>query len=87
MIYILFDNESNKSTGGQKTYQQHIDYGQIACYSGIKSSIDLVEDTLAFKESLNQDINQDGIRIIVVKCSYDDETPRPPIKVVKRSEV
>tara|TARA_B100000795_G_scaffold165047_1_gene124145 strand:+ start:6874 stop:7944 length:1071 start_codon:yes stop_codon:yes gene_type:complete len=87
LIYILFDNESNKSTGGQKTYQQHIDYGQIACYSGIKSSIDLVEDTLAFKESLNQDINQDGIRIIVVKCSYDDETPRPPIKVVKRSEV
>ena len=34
LIYVLFDNESNKSTGGQNTYQQHIDYKSIAQASG-----------------------------------------------------
>ena len=33
-IESLFDNESNKSTGGQKTYQRHINYKNII---GIKS--------------------------------------------------
>ena len=28
--YIIFDNESNKSTGGQSSYQSHINYNQIA---------------------------------------------------------
>ena len=30
LTYILFDNESNKSTGGQNTYQNHVDYKAIA---------------------------------------------------------
>jgi thiamine pyrophosphate-dependent acetolactate synthase large subunit-like protein len=30
LIYIIFDNKSNKSTAGQRTYQDHIDYLNIA---------------------------------------------------------
>ena len=36
LTYILFDNESNKSTGGQKTLQGHLDYIGIAKNSGFK---------------------------------------------------
>ena len=35
LTYILFDNESNKSTGGQNTYQAHVDYKAIAKASGL----------------------------------------------------
>jgi len=34
LTYLLFDNESNKSTGGQATYQSHVDYIGIAKSSG-----------------------------------------------------
>ena len=30
LTYILFDNEQNKSTGGQRTYQEHLNYINIA---------------------------------------------------------
>ena len=82
LTYILFDNESNKSTGGQKTYQGHINYIGIAESSGISSynlEIDNLKDfTLAIK-SFQKTL---GIKFIHVKCSYDSETPRPPLKEV-----
>lgn len=72
LTYILFDNEQNKSTGGQNTYQSHVDYKSIALASGLKL-IDSIEDISTNK----------GIKFLYLKCGIDDETPRPPIEVVK----
>jgi len=83
LTYILFDNEQNKSTGGQNTYQGHIDYINIAKASNIHA----VEKTLStlddFSTIINDIKNQSGIKFICVKCGLDDETPRPPLEVVK----
>ncbi len=86
LTYILFDNESNKSTGGQNTYQSHINYIEIAKNSNL-DVIDKVIDTLEdFSKTINKLKNRSGIKFICVKCGLDDETPRPPLEVVKVKE-
>jgi len=85
LTYVLFDNEQNKSTGGQNTYQSHVDYINIAKASNLNVineniiSVDVLENTL--KQFDNKMIN-----FVCVKCGLDDETPRPPLDVVKVSE-
>lgn len=83
LTYILFDNESNKSTGGQNTYQSHIDYINIAK----SSNLDIVEKVINsledFSKALNSMQDRKGLKFICVKCGLDDETPRPPLNVVK----
>jgi phosphonopyruvate decarboxylase len=86
LTYILFDNEQNKSTGGQNTYQSHVDYISIAKASGL----DVIEKTITSLDDFSniidtQKINK-SLKFILVKCGLDDETPRPPIEVVKVSE-
>lgn len=86
LTYILFDNESNKSTGGQNTYQSHVDYINIAKNSNI-DTLDRVIDSLDnFSETIESMKNKTGLRFICVKCGLDDETPRPPLDVVKVNE-
>ncbi len=86
LTYILFDNESNKSTGGQNTYQSHIDYINIAKNSNI-DTLDRVIDSLDnFSETIESMKNKTGLKFICVKCGLDDETPRPPLDVVKVNE-
>lgn len=71
LTYILFDNEQNKSTGGQNTYQSHIDYIGIAKSSNLNViDIDKMD-------------NQKGLKFVYIKCGVDEVTPRPPIEVVK----
>ncbi|OCL85939.1 hypothetical protein AAX27_02121 [Aliarcobacter thereius] len=83
LTYILFDNESNKSTGGQNTYQSHIDYIAIAKACGLNATEKIVYNI----EELEQKIkNTKGLNFIHVKCGIDDETPRHPIEVVKVSK-
>ena len=86
LTYILFDNEQNKSTGEQNTYQSHVDYINIAK----SSSIDTIEksiDTLNDFSNIMADIkNKHGLKFMCVKCGLDDETPRPPLDIVKVSE-
>ena len=85
LTYILFDNEQNKSTGGQNTYQSHVDYINIAKASNLNvvnkeiKNVDLLLDTLT-------KLNNKSINFICVKCGLDDETPRPPLDTVKVSE-
>ena len=83
LTYILFDNESNKSTGGQNTYQNHVNYVNIAKSSGF----DIVENVVKSIEDFNFIINNTktdiGLKFVCVKCGTDDETPRPPIDVVR----
>lgn len=83
LTYILFDNESNKSTGGQNTYQSHINYIAITKACGLNASENIVYKV----EDLEQKIKDTkGLNFIHVKCGIDDETPRPPIEVVKVSK-
>ena len=87
LTYILFDNESNKSTGGQNTYQNHVNYVNIAKSSGF----DIIENVVNSIENFNLIINNIktdmGLKFVCVKCGIDDETPRPPIDVVKINKI
>jgi len=83
LTYILFDNESNKSTGGQNSYQNHLDYISIAKASGL----DVYENTITsldeFNDAIDTLIKEKGLKFFHIKCGIDEETPRPPIEVVK----
>ncbi len=81
LTYVLFDNEQNKSTGGQNTYQSHVDYIDIAKGSNLNPVEDLVTSVDTLSDILST--NNRGLNFICVKCGLDDETPRPPLDVVK----
>ena len=80
LTYILFDNEQNKSTGGQNTYQTHLDYINIAKNSGFEVANDMVKTVDNFKSTV---ANVKGLKFFCVKCGIDKETPRPPLEIVK----
>lgn len=86
LTYILFDNESNKSTGGQNTYQKHIDYINMARSSNITVTDSIITTIEEFDKTINSLNHKNGINFIYVKCGIDDETPRPPLEVVKVSQ-
>lgn len=79
LTYILFDNEQNKSTGGQNTYQRHLDYSNIAKHSGF-AIYDLIKSVDSIETIVK---NVSGLKFICVKCGVDEETPRPPLDVIK----
>ena len=83
--YILFDNESNKSTGGQATYQDHISYLGIAKNSGLN----VIDKTITQIDDFSQTLDNldNGLNFVYVKCSYDDTTPRPPVDVITINKV
>jgi len=85
LTYILFDNEQNKSTGGQNTYQSHVDYINIAKASNLNVVDEEIKNVELLSDTLKQ-LNNKNINFICVKCGLDDETPRPPLDVVKVSE-
>ena len=83
LTYILFDNEQNKSTGGQNTYQNHIDYMSLVKSANIdifNKKITRLDDFLVSIDKLNE---KSGAKFIYVKCGVDDETPRPPLSTIK----
>jgi len=79
LTYIVFDNEQNKSTGGQNTYQKHINYLEIAKNANIASA----EKTITLVDDFLDVIKGDKMRFIHIKCSTDEQTPRPPLDTVK----
>lgn len=83
LTYLLFDNESNKSTGGQNSYQSHVDYINIAKSSGLTTVDEIIKDLSTFTTTLESIKSTKGLKFLCVKCGVDDETPRPPIDVVK----
>jgi phosphonopyruvate decarboxylase len=85
LTYILFDNEQNKSTGGQNTYQSHVDYIGIAKASNLNAIDKTIQKTDELINTLDKTDNK-SINFIHVKCGLDDETPRPPLEVVKVKE-
>ncbi|HIP27206.1 MAG TPA: thiamine pyrophosphate-binding protein [Flavobacteriaceae bacterium] len=84
LTYVLFDNEQNKSTGGQNTYQNHVDYIGIAKNSNLNVTEEVITDLNDFLNLMNS--KSRGLNFLCVKCGIDDETPRPPLDVVKVNE-
>jgi len=85
LTYILFDNEQNKSTGGQNTYQSHVDYINIARASNLNVIYEEIKSVKKLSDTLNK-LDNKFINFICVKCGLDDETLRPPLEVVKVKE-
>jgi len=81
--YIVFDNQQNKSTGGQNTYQTHLDYPMIARASGLDS----FDDAITSSEELISKIQNTKHNFFWVRCGLDEVTPRPPINVVLNNEL
>jgi phosphonopyruvate decarboxylase len=86
LTYILFDNEQNKSTGGQNTYQSHVDYINMAKSSNINTVENVITTMQKFTDAMNDVKNTNELKFVCVKCGLDDETPRPPLDVVKKSK-
>lgn len=86
MTYIVFDNEQNKSTGGQNTYQSHVDYLGIARASGLETPASILESVERFGEVLDRTEESRSLRLLHVKCGVDEVTPRPPVEVVRAKE-
>ena len=82
LTYILFDNEQNKSTGGQNTYQNHLDYINIAFSSGFNTIKDKIVSLDKFNLN-NKEVT--GLKFMLVKCGVDKETPRPPLDIIVRN--
>lgn len=82
LTYIIFDNESNKSTGGQKTYQDHINYSLLAKSANIQNTY-IANTNRSFLSALKK--TTQGVHLIHTKCSYDAETTRPPIEVIAKN--
>jgi len=87
LIYIVFDNESNKSTGGQRTYQEHIDYLGVAKSAGLNTHDKEIRDLPTFEYVMQLLGERNGATVLHVKCAYDEEVPRPPLDVVRRRRV
>lgn len=85
LTYILFDNESNKSTGGQNSYQNHLNYIDIVKSSGFEVIEKTIKELSQFSQVLQKSKNKSGLKFIHVKCGLDEEIPRPPLEIVKVS--
>ena len=85
LTYILFDNEQNKSTGGQNSYQSHIDYKLIAKASGFNIEDKTIISIDEFNEFLEKEKN--GITFAHIKCDIDEVTPRPPVEAVAVNKI
>lgn len=85
LTYLLFDNESNKSTGGQNTFQSHLDYSAIAQACGLKVVPQTIRDTKIFSQVIPALMQAKGINFVHVKAAYDETMERPSRKVIRES--
>ena len=85
LAYLLFDNESNKSTGGQCTYQAHVNYSAIAAACGA-STFPLADKTDVFMSSLATLDKETGFMFLHIKAAFDDDMPRPLATEIKSSQ-
>lgn len=86
LSYIVFDNESNKSTGGQNTFQKHISYMDILDYCGFIESKEIKDINNMKSYILYLKDNIGGIKSALIKCSYDDDVPRPSLNKILRNK-
>ncbi len=86
LIYLVFDNASNKSTGGQRSYQEHLDYAGIARSCNFAVPADSVTGLADFRRAVAAGLALAGPVFIHVMCSYDPLTPRPGAQVITDSQ-
>ena len=87
LIYIIFDNEVNKSTGGQNTYQKHINYLALAKSCGWTTSRNIVKSLSDFETELKKILkNNSGLYFVHVKCNLDNDYPRPTANEIINSK-
>ena len=78
LIYLVFDNEVNKSTGCQNSYQQHMDYLLLAKSCGWEVTSDIINTLDKFETAIKQVMNKEkGLYFFHVKCDLDEDYPRP----------
>ena len=85
LSYIIFDNKSNKSTGGQNSFQEHLDYLNIAKSSGINATFE-VDSVYDFNNYIKEIKNLNEVSVARVLCSYDPMSPRPDRKTIQISK-
>jgi len=85
LAYIVFDNESNKSTGGQCTSHGHIDYSVIAENASAKVSVRTIKNRECFVKYMSNIRRSTGLLFAHVKASYDVDAPRPSVSLIKKS--
>lgn len=88
VIYIVFDNESNKSTGGQDSYQKHINYISIAKASNWNTISKIITNIEDFKKTISNLLKDlSGLNFIHVKCSFDELCSRPSAESIIESKL
>ncbi len=85
LLYLLFDNFSNKSTGGQQTFQQHLDYQGLALASGFEVFTQTVDCLPLFQHALQWAKNKPKSFVHIV-CAYDELMPRPTAQTIINSK-
>jgi len=77
LTYIVFDNESHKSTGGQPAGLQHTDFVGMARAAGWDTWPGIVTSETEFAAALDAADRRGVPYFIHVKCAYDDTVRRP----------
>jgi len=85
LLYIVFDNRSNKSTGGQTTNNSQIDYAGLAASLGFSPLGDTVNNLSDFSRELAKVSLENSPSFLHVMCDYDPVTPRPPAEAISDS--
>tara|TARA_B110000196_G_C21105360_1_gene644884 strand:- start:260 stop:1342 length:1083 start_codon:yes stop_codon:yes gene_type:complete len=85
LTYIVFDNKSNKSTGGQNSYQKHVDYLNLARACGVNSTFD-INSVSEFEVCIEKIKELNEVSVTRVSCSYDPMSPRPDKEVIQGSK-
>ena len=85
LIYILFDNQSNLSTGGQDPQQQHVDFIGICRHSGMQVYPKTVVNEDEFRTALETLQRSSAPSMMHVKCSHDLQCGRPDAEIIRNS--
>jgi|APSaa5957512535_1039671.scaffolds.fasta_scaffold75635_2 thiamine pyrophosphate-dependent acetolactate synthase large subunit-like protein len=83
LTYLLFDNESNKSTGGQCTYQDNVGYLAIASSLGFNIFESIITNLSSFDKALKFTYDSKKASVLHIKCSYDSKISRPPRNLIR----
>lgn len=85
LTYLVFDNESNKSTGGQHTQQQHVNYQKVAAACGFQVFSETIRTEAEFAAAMAFAEGFTAPSLIHIKCAYDAEVPRPDAEAIRAS--
>lgn len=47
------------------------------------TTLRVITKVSTFATTVREELDIQGVKLLLVKCSYDAETPRPPLNVVK----